>query len=80
MKVYLWRQKYSVYYSMHALRLGPLVARNKGVSNSKIAVVKLRLPEKSFEKILAFGKPGESLYTIRRDKVIHSEPEISQNC
>lgn len=44
MEVYLLRQEYRAYNSMHALRLGPLVARNKEVSIAKIRVVKQRLP------------------------------------
>lgn len=36
MGVYLLRQEYRVYNSMHALRLGCLVARNKGISIVKI--------------------------------------------
>lgn len=57
------RQEYRVYTSMHALHLGPLVSRNKGVFFPKIGLVKLSLPEKLFLKILVFGKqenPGES--------------------
>lgn len=35
-----------VYNSMHALQLGLLAARNKGVSIAKAGVAKLKLPEK----------------------------------
>lgn len=44
--IYLLRQEYRIYNSIHVLRLGPLVARNKGVYTVKMGVVKLRLPEK----------------------------------
>lgn len=39
-------QEYRIYSSVPALRLGPLAARNKGVSTVRIGVVKLRIPEK----------------------------------
>lgn len=72
---------------MHALWLGPLVVRHKGVSLTKIGVEKLRLPEKFLEKDSGLGKqekPGViRLYTTGRDpgdKVNHSWPKVSQNC
>lgn len=50
------RKDIGVYFWMHALWLVILLARNKGVSITKIGFVKPRLPKISLEKILAFGE------------------------
>ena len=44
MGIYLLRLECRLYNYMHALKLVPLVSRNKGISITKIKFVKLRLP------------------------------------
>lgn len=72
---------------MHGLWLGSLVARNKGVSMTKIGFVKLRLSKKFLRKDSGLWETTTKTWEIKlcttgRDSgnsVNHSQPEIGQD-